>query len=183
MASPCFSSSNHESVLDFLNTVIRGNGRSFDALDTDEDVALWLQKAGYLRDGGAPSSEAGELSQRAKSLREVLRELVTQRKAGALVEVTGLNALLAHGSYRVELLLDESGEIHMHRRYETRTTDQLLMPVAVAAADLLARGDFRLIRKCEGHGCPFWFYDGTKAHRRRWCNTVLCGSRQKVAGL
>jgi predicted RNA-binding Zn ribbon-like protein len=181
MAAPCFWSSDHDSVLDFLNTAIQGSGRSIDALDTDEDVALWLQKAGYLKDGETPNSEAGELSQRARSLREVLRELITQRKAGALVEVTGLNAFLTHGSYRMELQLDESGEIHMRRHYATDTPDQLLMPVAIAAADLLARGDFRLIRKCDRDDCTLWFYDGTKAHRRRWCNTALCGNRQNVA--
>jgi predicted RNA-binding Zn ribbon-like protein len=180
MAAPCFSSSDHVSVLDFLNTVIRGSGRSIDALDTDEDVALWLQKAGYLKDAETPHSEAGELSRRARSLREVLRDLITQRKAGALVEVAGLNAFLTHGSYRMELRLDESGEIHMRRRYATDTPDQLLMSVAVAAADLLARGDFRLIRKCDKDDCPLWFYDGTKAHRRRWCNTALCENRRKV---
>lgn len=181
MVAPCFSSSDHSSVLDFLNTVIGGGGRSIDALNTDEDVALWLQQAGYLRDGESPNSEAGELSERARSLREVLRELVTQRKAGALVEVTCLNALLAHGSFRTELQLDESGGIRMHRRYTADTPYQFLMPVAVAAADLLARGNFRLIRKCEGDECPYWFYDRTKAHRRRWCNTALCGNRRKAA--
>jgi predicted RNA-binding Zn ribbon-like protein len=181
MASPFFSSSDHGSVLDFLNTVARDGVRSIDALDTDDDVMLWLRKTGYLKDEQATHSAAGELAQRAKSLREVLRELVTRRKAGALVEVTDLNALLARGSYRMELQLDGAGRIHLHRRYAADTPEQLLMPVAVAAADLLARGNFRLIRKCEGNDCPLWFYDGTKAHRRRWCETAVCRNRQNIA--
>jgi predicted RNA-binding Zn ribbon-like protein len=181
MGAPCFSSSDHSSVLDFLNTVIRGGRRSIDALDTDDDVAHWLRHAGYLTDVEVFDSEEGELSERAKSLREILRELVTQRKAGRWVEVTGLNALLALGSYRMELESDEMGDIHMRRRFAATSPYQLLMPVAVAAADLLARGDFRLIRQCEGDDCPLWFYDRTKAHRRRRCNRVFCGNRRKAA--
>ncbi len=50
-----------------------------------------------------------------------------------------------------------------------------------AAADLLATGDFTLVKRCEDETCVLWFYDQTKSHHRRWCSTVLCGNRHKVA--
>jgi predicted RNA-binding Zn ribbon-like protein len=34
------------------------------------------------------------------------------------------------------------------------------------------------VRNCEG--CSIWFYDHTKAHRRRWCSMALCGNRSKA---
>jgi predicted RNA-binding Zn ribbon-like protein len=181
MTAPCFSSFDHDLVLAFLNTSRPGVGCLVDELDTDEDVVLWLQMAEYLKGPGLLNSPAGELSQKAKLLRELVRKLVTQRKMGASVELTQLNELLAQGSYRTELGFDALGQIHMHRRYAAGSPEQLLTPVAVAAADLLARADFRLIRKCEGDDCPLWFYDRTKAHKRRWCNMAVCGNREKVA--
>jgi len=52
---------------------------------------------------------------------------------------------------------------------------------AEAAAELLAEGDFELIRRCESESCVLWFYDRTKSHRRRWCSMASCGNRHKVA--
>lgn len=40
-------------------------------------------------------------------------------------------------------------------------------PVAEQAADLLVNGDFSLVRECKHPDCTLWFYDLTKAHRRR----------------
>jgi predicted RNA-binding Zn ribbon-like protein len=57
----------------------------------------------------------------------------------------------------------------------------MLAPVAEWAADLLADGDFELIRRCESEECVLWFYDRTKSHHRRWCSMATCGNRHKVA--
>jgi predicted RNA-binding Zn ribbon-like protein len=52
--------------------------------------------------------------------------------------------------------------------------------VALAAAELLANGDFDLVRTCESDDCVLHFYDRTKSHRRRWCSMATCGNRAKV---
>jgi predicted RNA-binding Zn ribbon-like protein len=181
MTAPCFSYSDHDSVLAFLNTSRPGIGCFVDELDTDEGVMIWLQNAGYMKHAGVIGHPSGELSLKARQLRELIRELVTQRKMGIAVEVNRLNEVLAHGSYQTELGFDAAGQIHLHRRYAAGSPEQILTPVAVAAADLLARADFRLIRKCEGDDCPLWFHDRTKAHKRRWCNMAVCGNREKAA--
>jgi len=59
--------------------------------------------------------------------------------------------------------------------------DQLLAPLAEQAGELIATGDFTLVRQCEHSECILWFYDRTKSHRRRWCSMALCGNRHKVA--
>ncbi|WP_158903764.1 ABATE domain-containing protein [Burkholderia sp. L27(2015)] len=181
MAVRGFSAADHQAVLEFLNTVIRGNEQSVDVFQDDEDVVLWLHKAGFWKDGLTFKAEPGTLTSEARLLRELIRELLVQRKAGEPVDIGRLNDKLANGSYRVELTHDGEGNLIICRRYTGDTAAQVLIPIAVAAADLLASADFRLIRKCEGDHCPRWFCDKTKAHRRRWCDMSSCGNCQKVA--
>jgi predicted RNA-binding Zn ribbon-like protein len=67
------------------------------------------------------------------------------------------------------------------QRFEKATPEQLLMPVALSGAELLASGNFDLVRACESAECVLQFYDRTKSHRRRWCSMATCGNRHKVA--
>ena len=181
MAVTAFSAADHDAVLEFLNTVIRANEQSVDIFQDDEDVALWLHKAGFWKDGFTFKAQPGTLKSEARLLRELIRELLMQQKAGEPADIGRLNDMLANGSYRVELAHDGEGNLITCRRYTGDTAAQLLIPIAVAAADLLASADLRLIRKCEGDHCPRWFCDRTKAHRRRWCDMPSCGNREKVA--
>jgi predicted RNA-binding Zn ribbon-like protein len=57
----------------------------------------------------------------------------------------------------------------------------LLGPVAEAVAQLLAEGNFALVKQCEHPDCILWFYDRTKSHKRRWCSMAQCGNRYKAA--
>jgi predicted RNA-binding Zn ribbon-like protein len=59
--------------------------------------------------------------------------------------------------------------------------NELLHPVAQAAADLICSVDFRLIRACEGSACSLLLLGRTKAHGRRWCGMAVCGNRAKAA--
>jgi len=56
-----------------------------------------------------------------------------------------------------------------------------MLSAAALKALMLADEHFALTRKCEHPECTLWFYDRTKAHRRRWCSMALCGNRAKVA--
>jgi predicted RNA-binding Zn ribbon-like protein len=183
MDLPSRSRSAHDTVLDFLNTVVSEKGHTADLLQTDEQVATWLENAGFL---GAivdrrNAASLNSLAHEARSLRETVRELLMQWKAGRTVDTGRLNLVLANVSYRVELVEDEAGGLQVMRRYAADTPLQMLAPLAVAAADLLARGDLRLIRKCESESCPVWFRDSTRAHRRRWCNLARCSKGRTAA--
>jgi predicted RNA-binding Zn ribbon-like protein len=57
----------------------------------------------------------------------------------------------------------------------------LWLPVhraALAAYDLLARGDVAHVGQCAGHGCGWLFFD--PSHRRHWCIMAICGNRAKA---
>ncbi|MGO4713887.1 CGNR zinc finger domain-containing protein [Bradyrhizobium sp. 2TAF24] len=167
-------------VLEFLNTVSQVNGQPLELWRSDVDVAGWLVGQGWHDAATVAAADCTGLVTAARSLREVVRALVVRRKQGAAIDAAELNVLLAHAASHLELVAD-GGEIRLLRRRSVRTPADLLAPVAEAAAELLATGDFDLIRKCEDPTCSLWFYDRTKSHRRRWCSMAACGNRHKVA--
>jgi predicted RNA-binding Zn ribbon-like protein len=171
----------HELVIAFLNTLVPGSGRRKELFESDEDVVLWLERTGFSGIGILGRSKTKGLAMEARVLRELVRQMMNQRKLGGEVEFVGLNRFLSAARYVVELTDAGEGRVELIRRFVCGTTTQMLAPVALAAADLLANGDFRLIKKCDGEHCMAWFYDRTKAHRRRWCNMAICGNRRKAA--
>ena len=174
MLEPLFIADNR--ALDLLNTVLQVDGVLVDVLQSDEDVAHWLVKAGVLP---APMPRKG-LLKTTRELREMVRELVRRRQAHKRLELTPLNAFLARGRQEPVLVQDRAGGVRLEQHFATDTAEQLLMPVALAAAELLANGNFDLVRACESDDCVLHFYDRTKSHRRRWCSMATCGNRAKV---
>lgn len=168
-------------ALDFLNTVAQAEGQPRDFWQSDDDVKGWLMQAGLLAAQNNPQFTPGALLNEARKLREIIRALVAQKKAGEAVNPAALNRYLAAASSYQQLVAGEGGELRMARIYANQTPAQLLAPVAELAASLLAEPHFGLVRKCEHPECTLWFYDRTKSHRRRWCSMALCGNRAKVA--
>jgi len=115
-----------------------------------------------------------------RNLREIVRALVTKRKAGSRANPAALNAFLADAASYPQLVWELRKAPVMVRRREQVTPEQLLGPLAEAAAELMVSGDFDLIRKCEDESCVLWFYDRTRSHHRRWCSVATCGNRHKV---
>lgn len=171
-------------ALDLLNTVVQVHGEAVESWQSDADVVQWLARAGYLQTGayGGVAALPGLLEQ-ARALRELVRALVARRKAGLALEpadLAALNATLAHGRRHMVLSTGEDGVLALRPVYAAETAQQVLAPLAEAAAELVA-GDFTLVKHCENPECSLWFVDRTKSHRRRWCSMAICGNRHKVA--
>ncbi|HEY7210869.1 MAG TPA: ABATE domain-containing protein [Bryobacteraceae bacterium] len=167
-------------ALDFLNTLAKIDGTFADSLQGDQDVLTWLGHAGLPvpKDG---NYKRGRLLDCARGLRQTIRTAVERRKSGKPLDPHGLNEWLSQGRSYLKLVVDQAGEMRVNRRWKRNSAEQILAPVAEAAAELLATGDFKLVRRCEGAGCVLWFYDRTKSHQRRWCSMAACGNRNKVA--
>ena len=166
-------------ALDFLNTLPMVDGALLDLFVEDRDVLDWLGRAG-LPVGDAARLKPGKLVEAARVLRAVIRTAVERQAAGKKVDPAALNAFLDEArSYEV-LTMGRDG-LTLQRRWKQRTAEEMLAPLAEAAADLLAHGDFGLVRGCESEECVLWFYDRTKSHHRRWCSMTTCGKRHKVA--
>ena len=168
-------------ALDLLNTVVMVDGELRDFLEHDADVLGWLRLAGLPVEEPKSAVRSGSLVRAARSLRETFRLLVEKQKTGKPGDMSGLNAFLIGAQSYPRLVLHKSRQPTIERVRRQGTPEQILGPVAEAAADLLAHGDFDLVKHCEDASCVLWFYDQTKSHHRRWCSTAACGNRNKVA--
>jgi predicted RNA-binding Zn ribbon-like protein len=168
-------------AINFINTRRMVEGQLTDTLQSGRDVKNWLKRLEVpVAKGTLPFSDS-VLLQRARELREIARTAVKDRKSGKRLSLIALNGFLAVAPSHVVLTTDDANNIRVSRVHGKENVETFLAPVAEAVADLLADGDFELVRHCEGHDCVMWFYDRTKGHRRRWCTSTGCGNRAKVA--
>jgi predicted RNA-binding Zn ribbon-like protein len=168
-------------ALDFLNTRMRVDGELVDFFQRDEDVLRWIEQAGFPVAGIGPHTAPSSLVDAARTLRENIRSLVEKRKARQRGDPSVLNGFLAEAQGHPRLVWNNPRSLTIDRVWRLDTPAGILAPVAEAAADLLATGDFALVKRCEDETCVLWFSDQTKSHHRRWCSTMLCGNRHKVA--
>lgn len=174
--SPLFLA--HHPAIDLLNTIAAPAAETIDVLQNDADVLYWLEMAG-MAPVQSPALPRGSLLKATRELREILRPLVLKRKAGRRIDPSVLNSFLSHAASYPQLVVAGS-DLRMERHRTVQTAEQVLAPIAEAAAEFLATANFDLVRPCENTGCILWFYDRTKSHRRRWCSMQVCGNRHKV---
>ncbi|HFK6080880.1 TPA: CGNR zinc finger domain-containing protein [Enterobacter cloacae] len=172
-----------QTALDFINTVAMTDKVIHDFLQTDDDVLHWLNKAGIEIQASRNdlSGPPGELLLSARTLRELIRSLVEKKKNGLQFDPDGLNEYLRKIVSYPKIITDGEGTCQIIRCFETASSAHALGAVAEAAAMLLTEGNFDYVRQCEHPDCTLWFYDRTKAHKRRWCSMALCGNRIKIA--
>jgi predicted RNA-binding Zn ribbon-like protein len=183
-------------ALDFLNTLATPRQALTEWLGNGDDLVNWLERARAIeRADAARIRESGsdaldKVAAQARHFRQWLRGFVTARMGKPLratsAAVAPLNELLAGNSsfQRVEAAGRDTGDrrrLLLRRVHRWENPEELLVPIAEAAADLVCNRDFRLIRSCEGSACVLLFLDRTKAHARRWCSMAVCGNRAKAA--
>ena len=168
-------------AINFINTRRMIEGQLTDTLQSDGDVKAWLKRLQVPIAKGTLSFKDGMLLQKARALREIALSAVRDRKSGKKPSLVALNRFLEDAPSHAALKTDHAMSIRVTRVYGKETGEAFLAPVAEAVANLIADGDFNLVRHCEGNACVLWFYDRTKGHRRRWCTSTGCGNRAKVA--
>jgi predicted RNA-binding Zn ribbon-like protein len=168
-------------ALDLLNTQARADGHVKEFWNTADDVRNWLARQGIVAQGNGAAAEGATLLAQAIELRELARDLLTLRKDGQTPDPAGLNVYLDACLSAPHLERDDRGKMNLVRQARGDALATLLGPLAESVAQLLADGDFSLVKQCEHPDCVLWFYDRTKAHKRRWCSMALCGNRYKAA--
>lgn len=175
---------------DFINTQIGVNGQSVDLLENFHDLVVWLHQAQLLDDTHAQESllswdntpAAAQVLNAARQLRQVIQAIITNHAAAkgvAQSTLDAINQLLAHDLGYHQLVPTQKGiELHFHPA--AHQAIHLLMPIVHAASDLVCKGGFSHIRKCENPVCPLFFFDTSKNHTRRWCSMAICGNRMKA---
>jgi predicted RNA-binding Zn ribbon-like protein len=180
VASPIDFVGDHP-ALNFINTLHMVGSELTDTWQGDEDVAAWIVRERFRDTPPSTTWPDGALLRKARNLREIALKAVEARKAKKALPLNELNGFLERSVSHCVLSSKSRTDIHVERLYRQKTVEQYLAPVAEAVAELLSNADFDLVRHCEGGQCVLWFYDRTKAHRRRWCSPQLCGNRAKVA--
>ena len=147
-------------ALNMINTVVKIDGNLIDRWSSIEELVYWLNKVvGILVPDDLHSSSA--LLERAKELREITRVLIQQQKTGHSLDIEPLNAFLHKASRWLNLEYDANQSLIVTHHYAKHSPEQVL-------------------KHCEHKDCVLWFYDKTKAHKRRWCSMKVCGNRHKV---
>jgi len=168
-------------ALDLLNTEASTDGEPVDFWHTGDDVLQWLERHGMVAPTEHAAIDRAGLLVRAKALRALARRLIAGRGEQDSGDIAGLNQYLHAYVSAPHLERNAAGRLALSRVPRGETIATLLGPMAEAVGQLLAEGDFSLVRQCEHPDCVLWFYDRTKAHRRRWCSMAVCGNRHKAA--
>ncbi|HJR31720.1 MAG TPA: ABATE domain-containing protein [Pseudomonas sp.] len=166
-------------ALDLLNTQMMVEGQRRDLLNNDEDAAQWLEHIGLGPAAELSSAGNGHLLGELRALRQSIENLIVARRENRPADPAPLNAFLRKAV--PQLVWEQSERPILDRFHQHDVVTRRLSQLAFAAAELLAEGDFNLVRKCESAECTLMFYDRTKSHKRRWCSMALCGNRHKVA--
>lgn len=176
-------------ALDFINTRPVERGETLELLPDFDALVRWFRAAGLLsaneaskmrRDWGN-TARAHRIVDDAKDFREKLRTAVIKWEAGIPISqplVSELNRLMAEHPVRTRLVSGQ-GKVEEEDWFEIKEPDDLLAPLARAAAALFANVNRDRVRKCGE--CVLYFQDTSKKGTRRWCSMRLCGNRLKVA--
>jgi predicted RNA-binding Zn ribbon-like protein len=111
------------------------------------------------------SAALDRIAREAIALREWFRGVISRiktegAKALSSRDVRRPNAVLAQASSYAQIETSpKGGRLRLVIEQSWRTPDELLVPVAVAMAELLCEADLDLVRKCENPICTIWFDD------------------------
>ena len=168
-------------AIDFVNTVRVVGGEVTDTLRSDADVKVWLGLAAVPVAAKPAPWPAGTLLEAARRLREATLKAIEAKKAGRRPSLKVINSFLESSASHGRLVAHPESGPEFRRVYHGDTPEEYLLPVAETVAELLAEGDFDLVRQCASERCVLWFYDRTKGHGRKYCTSTGCGNRAKVA--
>ena len=182
----------HYSCLDFVNTEFtKVDGHRVDGLRGIGDLIEWLCESQLINRSQAQrvlnscghDHAAARVYRNAIALRGALREMAAKLAARRPIPHESLEAINKTMEKRpgCRLLARSSGRFEEMTRLDPDEPDQLLMPIAQSASDLLCHGDPALVKRCANPACGAFFYDTSKNHTRRWCSTTGCGNRMRVA--
>src|SRR5580704_5008234 len=177
--------------LDFINTeASEADGRA-DLLTDDQDFVAWLVLAKLFERNKLKvalkrwrqQKTAVRVWKDALALRTLMRRMVEAIVAGDPIPRAGIDAIneLIGKPPGLTKLVKTPRKFERQFNLELNEPKQLLVPLAESAADLLCRGDFSRLKRCDNSKCAAFFYDTSKNGMRRWCSGTECGNRMRVA--
>lgn len=164
--------------LDLINTAAAVRGRPVELLQDGADLSAWWREAsGHYPEAALPAFSPSllhddSLLEEVKRLRASLRrifESVAAARAIPEADLSVLNASLNSGREVIEL--GAAGQPRLIVRNAGDDVAGALLPLARAAAALLATEEHARLHRCANGRCVLLFLDATKSGTRRWCST------------
>ncbi|HEX6357053.1 CGNR zinc finger domain-containing protein [Actinophytocola sp.] len=166
--------------LDFTNTLRDRWQVPRETLLEPDDVVRWLNDAGLLTAGDAPTASLRS----AVELREAIDRAVLRMADGDLPapeDITVINeASAAVPRPTLRLVLSGGRLASTTGAHVAETATAGLGLVAQDAIELLLSPEIRRVRICGSERCGLRFVDRSPARNRRWCSMTRCGNRTKV---
>lgn len=141
-----------------------------------------LGSAAHPAEASATRHDAKRVYRNALGLRTALRVMAEQlanRRPAPRRSIDTINQTIRKRPGCM-LLARRSGQFEEMTRLDLSEPDQLMVPIAQSASDLLCRGEPGLVKRCANPICGKFFYDTSKNHTQRWCSRK-CGNRMRVA--
>lgn len=176
--------------LDLNNTVDhRAGEQSNDRLTSAGALVWWGNRAGIigpdrvreLLEALQANEEKEEVHRRAIALREAIFRVFTAvagRQEPRPEDLDVVNRELARGLSHRRVVRD--GNSFRFAWDEPGRAEEVLWPVALSAAELLAGPNLARVGRCAGTDCDWLFVDASRNRSRRWCDMKECGNRAKL---
>jgi predicted RNA-binding Zn ribbon-like protein len=182
----------HYSCLDFVNTQFaKEDRRRIDLLRSFADLINWLGESRLLN--RAQLQRAPKLWGNGHAVERIFQDALALRRAlFAMAEKLATHRPVPRESLEaINKMIEKrracvlrarnSGRFEEVTRLDLHEPEQLMVPIAQSACDLLCHGDLALVKRCAHPACGAFFYDTSKNHTRRWCSSADCGNRMRVA--
>lgn len=165
--------------LDLVNTRVRRDGVIVDLLDTPVALNAWLRAEAKRMSWTGSASMADW--RRLRAMRDAIAELFHARREHtkpAPAAVAKVNEALSAPGARVRLVW-AGAEPRLAPLSARSRRSVLLGELAVDALAVLTGPQAAHLRTCANPDCVLQFI--ARNPRRRWCSSVLCGNRVRVA--
>ncbi len=155
------------------------------------DLVAWSAAAGVLDAGAATElsrmaadrpADATQTAVAALDLGTTLHTVFIAAAAGrepSETALAGLNRALARALPRLRLR-HGAGCCSWTWVGTEDALDQMLWPIARAAAELLTSDRLDRVRECASASCSWLFLDSSRNRSRKWCDMASCGNRAKA---
>ena len=150
--------------------------RQAEELGSPAALGEWMKQRGWLDRGAVPSQRTFDAALRLRgAIRDYLKcEPVDRRRKPAVIEA--LNKAMDRFPLRVAV----GGKDGMKLLPAEADAQAGLCPIIAEIYDGSANGTLDRLKMCAADECQRVFFDRSKPGTRRWCQSALCGNRQKT---
>jgi predicted RNA-binding Zn ribbon-like protein len=177
--------------LAFVNSVLwRRSAEPTDLLGDYRAMLAYLRRVGVLtapeqadldETATAHPIVARRIHAEAIALREALFRLLSAVAQGARpapADLATLTTTLHDGLAHLTVRAGDDGDLTASWRGVRLAWP--LWEVAGSAAGLLLSGGPTWLKQCPGQRCGWLFIDRSRSHTRRWCDSTMCGNRDRA---